>query len=390
MKRHTTFSVTLLIGCFILMGSKSLVAQEPKLRTTLYGHKRPAIAGFFSPDGKFLVTKARETLLWDVASEKSTKIEDGLDPLFFSPDGSLLLLSSDKSRDFQIYDIARRKNSVLTMKPGEGKYAMSPDGRRQLVVKENGLFLRELATPYDVTTGANDVALPGAGMRNIPLSVMGAPPAQFSADGKTLVVRDKDSNFMLWDVASGKSTTIPKSAGLYFALSPDSKSMVARCGTKALVYFSKGLDDNIQIFELATGKSIASLESNKNLKGPVTTMIYSPDSKTIAAASVQILLWDATNCKSTAILEKPINSEANFLREVHFTPYIKTLVATNVNAFEFWDIASLKITASLPIDGPTGWALLAFSPDGAMLATGGKDGRIRLWDMPGGKPADKK
>ena len=111
-------------------------------------------------------------------------------------------------------------------------------------------------------------------------------PMQFSADSKTLVVRDNDSNFMLWDVASGKSTTIPKSAGLYFALSPDSKTMVARCGTKATGFSMKGLDDNIQIFELATGKSIASLQSDKNQNGTVTTMIYSPDSKIIAAASV--------------------------------------------------------------------------------------------------------
>ena len=86
-------------------------------------------------------------------------------------------------------------------------------------------------------------------------------------------------------------------------------------------------------------------------------------------------------------MKKSRNTGNDNLREVHFTPDSKTLVATSVNAFEFWDIASRKITASLPIDGPT---LLAFSPDGTMLATGGKDGRIRLWDMPGGKPADRK
>ena len=119
-------------------------------------------------------------------------------------------------------------------------------------------------------------------------------PMQFSADSKTLVVRDKDSNFIFWDVGSGKSTKIPKSAGLYFALSPDSKTMVARCGTKAPSYSFKGLDDNIQIFKLATGKSIASLQSDKNQNGTVTTMIYSPDSKTIAAASVyQVLLMSS-------------------------------------------------------------------------------------------------
>jgi WD40 repeat protein len=394
MKLHATFSATLLIGCFNLMGSQSLVAQEPKLRTTLYGHKMGVIAGFFSPDGKLLVTKAGDTLLWDVATEKSTKIGDGLaDPLFFSPDGNLLLLCRNKSRDFQIYDIARRNNSVLTITPGETNEAMSPDGRRQLVIKNNTLFLRDLATPYDVTTGGNTVEIPGAivpGMANMFNSVRGAPvhPMQFSADGKTLVFKDKDSNFMLWDVGSGKSTKLPKSAGLYFALSPDSKTMVARCGTKAPGYSIKGLDDNIQIFKLATGKSIASLQSDKNQNGTVTTMVYSPDSKTIATASVyQVVLWNATNGRNTAILRKPRNELSDSLREVHFAPDSKTLVATSGNAFEFWDIAGRKITGSLPIDGPT---LLAFSPDGALLATGGKDGRIRLWDMPGGKQADKK
>jgi len=407
MKRHTTFSATLLIGCFILMGSQPLVAQEPRLRTTLVGHRTGVSGGFFSPDGKFLVTRAADNLLWDLVTEKSTKVGVSLsEPLFFSPDGNLLLLSKYRSSEIEIYDITRRKNSAPTMKPGESNHALSQDGRRQLVTNKNGLFLRELATPYDVTTGANDVALPGAivpprekdpltvvgqGMGMDPYSVKGVPmyPMQFSADSKTLVVRDNDRNFMLWDVASSKCTTIPKSASLYFALSPDGKSMVARCGTRRPDTGFVSLDDNIQIFDLATGKSIASLHRDKNL-GPVTTMIYSLDSKTIAAPSIyDVLLWDATNGSSTAVLhlEKPKKLIFGYLREVNFTPDSKTVVATVVNAVEFWDIASQKMIASLPIDGAT---CLAFSPDGATLATGGKDGKIRLWDMPVGKPADKK
>lgn len=376
MKPRTAFAATLAIAGWALLGCRPLAAEEPTPRTTLYGHTSPVGAGFFSPDGKMLVTRAEKTLLWDLAAEKSKQIGDGLNPtpLFFSPDGKLLMLSRDTQKEIQIYDIAGDKNSVLSILPKnvrEQNPLMSPDGQSYVVwdAKHN-LVLRQLPTPYDVTTGRNEVALEGVSLRWDPFHM------QFSADGKTLVTKNQDGAMMLWDVGSGKSITSPEARGNDLALSPDSKTMV--------VDYSAARGDT-RVFDLATGKSIATLQkvTLKGDRAPGThpnLRVYSPDSKTIAEPSVTaVLVWDATTGKNIAVLKKP-KGPTNDVRLLCFSPDGKTLAVATGEACEIWDIANGQILASLPNEGVS--YFMAVSPDGATWATTGRDGRIRLWDAP--------
>ena len=256
---------------------------------------------------------------------------------------------------------------------------MSPDGKWLLRgVGKGKQVLCELAKPFDRSTSRNPIPLEGAieGM-----DYPGHPTSFFSADSKTLAVRGRDG-ILVWDVASGKLVSSTGFRGVWFVLSPDSKTLVAHCvnpikdkttGAKA--------DISIQVFDLATGKSLAKLEGDKGEVGVASLMVYSPDSKTIACGFLRdFRLWDAATGRVIATFEKP-RQPVQMDHPVRFTPDGKTLVAV-CDAFVFWNIASTKITASLPIES----GLLAFSPDGATLATGGKDGRVRIWDMPAGGP----
>lgn len=115
---------------------------------------------------------------------------------------------------------------------------------------------------------------------------------------------------------------------------------------------------------------------------PVTSLTYSPDGKTLAAASGrQVTLFDVATGKPRATLADhpgPVNS-------VRITPDGATLVASGGRPGQFgsvvvWDLANAK--RRLDLRGHRDAILAAaISPDGKLLATAGYDRLILLWDL---------
>lgn len=364
---------TRVLGCFLLFCIGVLAAQEPKSREVVPGHKSGAIQGFFSPDGKMLVTRANNVLLWDVATGKKTSVGEGLpDPLMFSPDGKSLILTRDPVHEVQIVDVVTKKTTVVMTKGSEQILALSPDGKAQVVWNNKSVVLRALKTPYDTTTGRDVVAMPKVNTRRLGA---GNPPMKFSPDGRLLLIKDADFNIMLWDVSTGKSRTLPKTAGSWFFFSPDSKTLLAECGTEAKITSSRATDNpSVQLFDVATGKSLATFGESSTMTG--SNLVFSPDGKSVAVSNVKLLtLWDT----STGKLRRTFNNPDRAMHTPRFTPDGRFLVLHgDRRSFLFWNVATGKLAASIPRES----SLLAFSPVGAMLATSEADGRIRFWDMP--------
>ena len=112
--------------------------------------------------------------------------------------------------------------------------------------------------------------------------------------------------------------------------------------------------------------------------GPLHSMKFSPDGKTLAAPVGQaVLLWDVNDLKRISVL----SGHSDRVMVVSFKPDSKTLVSGNMDqTIKVWDLASGENTATLNVNsGPV--RSLAFNRDGATLASGSSDGTVMLWDV---------
>ncbi|KAF1809453.1 WD40 repeat-like protein [Eremomyces bilateralis CBS 781.70] len=125
------------------------------------------------------------------------------------------------------------------------------------------------------------------------------------------------------------------------------------------------------------------LQVFKGHSGRVTSVDFSPDSKTLASASedATIRVWDAGSGKALQTLK----GHLDWVMSVAFSPDSKTLASASVDAtVRVWDAESGK--ALQTFKGHLDWvAAVTFSPDSKMLASASSDATVRIWDARSGK-----
>jgi WD40 repeat protein len=114
-------------------------------------------------------------------------------------------------------------------------------------------------------------------------------------------------------------------------------------------------------------------------KGPVTALAGC-SLPIVASAGVDqsIIIWSLPVGQMLHTL-----STTGVVRALAMTDDGKTLASASDTVIQLWDVASSKAGAKLA--GHTDWVLsLTFSRDGKLLASGGYDGLVRLWDVASG------
>ena len=295
-------------------------------------HKYPIHSMAFSPDGKLLLTSSDDgARLWVVASGKQLgePIRHGEVVRYaaFSPDGTRLVTASN-DRTARVWDVATRRpvGEAMRHKSYVGMAVFSPDGAR-------------------IVTAAGDQIATAIG-------------DEASTTGK--------GTAHLWDASTGMPLGEEMQNEADFrsvAFSPD--------GTRVLTVGEAG---PARLWDGLTGQPLGEPMRYNDL---IRTAVFSPDGRQIVTASLDrtARLWDGFTGRPLA---GPMRHPGYVDAATFNLDGTRVLTACEDNVARMWDVASQKpVVARMP---HTLLRMAGFSPDGTRVLTVGMDKAVRVWD----------
>jgi len=363
----------------------------------------------FSPDNNWLVSGGGDSLARltkrDGSAQYEIKHQDWVEGVAFGPDPSWYVTASDDN-------IIR----VINTANGTEKFRMLHTHFAQKVtISSDGQWIA--STGYDHVVRIWD-AVSGSQMLEIPLDANGSA-ISFNQDGTRIVTADENGNVGLWDISKLKSrasyiefTEFVREArftpsGKFLIVNTDDFNIrkipadqvrQLKDGTKgeviltaeSLTYDTAVSPDSqwVAVVELDTEDTqknratLVSMDGKTQFHlqhgGEVTGVAFTQDNSMAVTSGVNGLLWfwDVQSGKQQFSLD---NSEKIY--SLATSPTETLAVAGLTGKTKVWNINTQEEITELGQAGDI--SSLAFSQDGALLATGSSEGTVILWKVDG-------
>ena len=352
--------------------------QQMKGRTNM------AYAVAFSADGGQLTSGGRTR--WDLRTGQGRRLTSQTSDKLFgmpSPDGKLIAMFAPNIPTITIYDATNGKTlQTLTRAnttDGVEKVYFSPDGRLLAVsymqsqgTKMIGQLPSSELRIWDVSAG-----------REIQTLTLSSSPAEagFSSDGRVLATVAMQGEISLWDVASGKRlqtlTTAPgQSSNPFGSLGTMPNMGNIKPGQIPNIQNMPNMPNMADISAMMTNV-MGSLAAGTNGRA-VTSVSFSQDGKMLASGGIE----SKSNFDMASMMGQATGNQKRPKNQPTPDPnnIMKDLKVETTGQIVLWNPATGQQIGTIKGHGK-GISDVVFSRDARIIASAGTDNTIKIWDV---------